>query len=299
VSLPDEQTATLLRYIYRFHFGESWARSPLLLSVCSPCDLVTAVSDEGRHLAPDGSSLLAIVMKRSSMTPDIGSIRSELSGKFKSPIDVLLDPSLFISNALLKRLSESTVFKSQTQATLLQPTKPQIGELYIPATFRELIENDSQLDIQQTSAWNFFRGQSEGALREEIIDALDQNNVSKFSIENQLSDLRWRNALDDNTRTERLEQILSEEYTFLQSGGVLLSRTPRAIRALRDAGVPTLDLGKAELEPDVYDTLTDIGYKNPATSCAFGVTTADATVDVLVGDVLSANSELLLYELGD
>jgi hypothetical protein len=147
--------------------------------------------------------------------------------------------------------------------------------------------------------WNIFRGQAEGAPSEEILKILDQNGVEKYEAETELPEIQRVNTLSDGHQTERLLQILREEYTFLQSGGILLSRTSTSIEILRDTGVPTLDLGDAELAPAVQDTLTDIGYENPASICAFAVSTAGSTVDALVGDVLSKNSDLLLYRLGD
>lgn len=233
------------------------------------------------------------------MAAENDSIRSEISGKFQPPVEVLLDPSLLVADVLLTRLADSAVFTSQTQATLDQPTTPHVGNLYVPATFYKSLNSQKQIDLQQTSMWNIFRGQAEGALSEEILKILDQNGVEKYEAEIEFPEPQRANTLSDGHQTERLLQILREAYTFLQSGGILLSRTSTSIEILRDTGVPTLDLGDAELAPAVQDTLTDIGYENPASICAFAVSTASSTVDALVGDVLSENSDLLLYRLGD
>lgn len=233
------------------------------------------------------------------MAAENDSIRSEISGKFQPPVEILLDPSLLVADVLLTRLADSAVFTSQTQATLGQPTTPHIGNLRVPATFHKALDSEKQIDLQQTSMWNLFRGQAEGALSEEILDILDQNGVGKYEAETGLLDIQLANALNDSHQTERLLQVLREECSFLQSGGILLSRTPTSIEILRDAGVPTLDLGDAELVPDVRDTLTDIGYENPASICVFAVSTANSTVDALAGDVLSTNPDLLLYRIGD
>jgi hypothetical protein len=71
------------------------------------------------------------------------------------------------------------------------------------------------------------------------------------------------------------------------------------LNAFRDGGVPVLDIGTAELDPELRETLADIGYKAPAGICSFGVSTADSTTDALVGDVLADNSDLLLYRIGN
>jgi hypothetical protein len=107
------------------------------------------------------------------------------------------------------------------------------------------------------------------------------------------------NVIDDPDRQERLLAILGEEFSFLQSGGIVLSRTSVAFEAFRNAGVPTIDVGKAELVPELQEMLTEIGYHNPATVCAFGVSTAESTADALLGDILAHPSDVLLYQLGD
>jgi hypothetical protein len=62
--------------------------------------------------------------------------------------------------------------------------------------------------------------------------------------------------------------------------------------------VPTIDLGQADLEAEVRQTLADIGYENPASICAFAVADVGLTTDALIGDVLSSHSDLLLYQVG-
>lgn len=226
-------------------------------------------------------------------------LRTELSGKFRPPLDVLLDPSLLVASSSLERLTDSKVFESQTQATLGEmPTKPRIGTLCVPAAFRELLEGGDQHDVQNTNMWDFYRGQAETASRDQIVASLDQNGVSEFSSDSQPSELQWENALDKSTRDRRLLETLGEEHEFLRSGGVVLSRTQTFVKALRDAGSPTVDIGKAQLTTELRDRLADIGYKDPAGVCVFGVSSAGSTVDALVDDILSAKSDLLLYRLG-
>ncbi|WP_058828746.1 hypothetical protein [Haloferax sp. Q22] len=225
-------------------------------------------------------------------------LRREVNGKFRPPLDVLIDPSLLVASSSLERLTDSKVFESQTQATLGEmPTKPRIRSLCVPATFRELLENGEQHDVQNTSVWNFYRGQAETSSRDQVVASLDRNGVSEFSIDSQPSGLQWENALDKSVRDSRLLETLGEEHEFLRSGGVVLSRTPTFVKALRDAGSPTVDVGKAQLTTEVRDRLTDIGYKDPASVCVFGVSSAGSTVDALVGDILSTKSDLLLYRL--
>jgi hypothetical protein len=226
-------------------------------------------------------------------------LRANLVERFQPPIDVLLDPSLLVSSSSLTRLSNSNVFESQTQATLgSRPTKPRVGNLFVPSTFRRLIESEEQLDVQKTSAWNFYRRQAEGAFRDEIIELLDQNDVSVFTNQDTPSGLHWENAFDDPDRRERLKEILEEELAFLRSGGVVLSRTPNFVETFRDVGVPLVDAGQAELQSDLEETLVDIGYRHPAGLCAFGVPNAGDVVDALVGNVLETRSDLLLYQIG-
>lgn len=227
-------------------------------------------------------------------------LRTELDRKFQPPIDVLLDPSLLVAHRALEHLADSSIFASQTQATLGRtPTEPRLGDLYVPATFHELISSSDQSTVQKTDVWDFYRGQAEAAFSDDVVQILDKNDVNAYSGEIPSTLLRQTNAVDEPDRQERLSTIIGEEFTFLQSGGVVLSRTSAAFDAFRDAGVPTIDLGEAELKPELRETLTEIGYRNPAGTCAFGVSTADSTADALVGDVLADPSDVLLYRLGD
>jgi hypothetical protein len=227
-------------------------------------------------------------------------LRTALNRKFQSPIDVLLDPSLLVADRTLKQLADSKVFASQTQATLGgTPTKPRLGDLYVPAAFRETISGQQQSTVQKTDVWDFYRGQAEAAFPDDVVDLLDKNGVNSVSSDGISVDLQWENAIRDSARKERLLRILSQEVSFLQSGGIVLSRTTAALNAFRDAGVPVLDIGTAELDPELRETLADIGYKAPAGICSFGVSTAGSTTDALAGDVLADNSDLLLYRIGN
>lgn len=234
------------------------------------------------------------------MSTDNDQLRTELDRKFQPPIDVLLDPSLLVAGRSLGRLSDSTVFASQTQATLGRtPTEPRLGDLYVPETFHKLLSSEKHSTVQKTDVWDFYRGQAEAAFADDVSDLLNENGVNVFSGEAAPGDLHGTNIIDDPQRQERLLAILVEEFSFVQSGGIVLSRTSAAFETFRDAGVPTIDIGNAELAPELRETLTDIGYRDPAPICAFGVTTPDSTADALVRDILSDPSDVLLYRLGD
>jgi hypothetical protein len=227
-------------------------------------------------------------------------LRTELDRKFQPPIDVLLDPSLLVADRTLERLSESSVFASQTQATLGRtPTQPRLGDLYVPATFRDLLSGENQSTVQKSDVWDFYRGQAEAAFADDVERLLDENGVESHSSERPPIVPSLTEAVNNPGRQERLVTILGEEFSFLQSGGIVLSRTSAPFDAFCDTGVPTIDLGKAELEPKLDEVLSDIGYQNPASVCAFAVSTAESTVDALVGDLLKNPSDVLLYRLGD
>jgi len=227
-------------------------------------------------------------------------LRTALDRKFQPPIDVLLDPSLLVADRTLGRLAGSRIFASQTQATLGRtPTEPRLGDLYVAATFQELLSSGNQSTVQKTDVWDFYRGQAETAFTDDVVDLLDENGVKAYSDGTTPVALSRTDAIGDPDRQERLLTILGEEFSFLQSGGILLSRTSVAFDAFRNAGVPTIDIGEAELEPEVLETLTDIGYRNPASICGFGISTAESTTDALVGDILAHPSDVLLYRLGD
>jgi hypothetical protein len=227
-------------------------------------------------------------------------LRTELEQKFQPPIDVLIDPSLLVASRTLEQLADSKVFASQTQATLGRtPTKPRLGDLYVPAAFRETISGQQQSTAPKTDVWDFYRGQAETAFPDDVVDLLDKNEVNDVSADELSIELQWENAIRDSTRKERLLRILGQEVSFLQSGGLVLSRTTAALNAFRDAGVPVIDIGTAELDPELRETLADIGYTTPAGICSFGVSTAGSTTDALVGDVLADNSDLLLYRIGN
>jgi len=153
--------------------------------------------------------------------------------------------------------------------------------------------------VQKTDVWDFYRGQAKAAFPDDIVQVLNENNVNMYSGEVPSTLLRRANVIDDPDQQGRLSTILGEEFSFLQSNGIVLSRTSAAFDAFRNAGVPTIDVGEAELEPGLRDILTDIGYRDPASTCAFGVATAGSTADALAGDIFADPSDVILYRLGD
>jgi hypothetical protein len=67
---------------------------------------------------------------------------------------------------------------------------------------------------------------------------------------------------------------------------------------LRDAGVTTVDIGRAELDAEVRDALLDIGYREPASVCAFGISSASEVAQSLVGDLLGTRGGVLVHRFG-
>lgn len=232
------------------------------------------------------------------MPDDLANLRSEIGGKFEPPVDVMLDPSLLVAETSRKRLADSALFESQTQATLGQtPGQPRVAGLYVPSSFQDLLSAGDSVDQSTTATWNFYRGQAESTTPKDIVELLDTNNVQGFD-GTAGTRLSWRAALDESERSDRLTETLEETFAFLSDGGVLLSRTPASLDILRDAGIPTLDIGQTSIEADVRDRLTDIGYRNPAPFCGVGVTSAPAVVTSLVDGLLATPADMLLLRLG-
>lgn len=238
-----------------------------------------------------------IFFKVRRMTNGNNRIRTELERKFEAPVDIMVDPSLLVARKSFDRLSDSTVLDSQTQATLGRiPTEPRIGGLYVPATFCELLKTHEQLEGQNTTAWNYFRRTAAGTSPEAIVGLLDENDIDEYADET--PELFWKNALSESHRQDELIEILGEEFSFVKNGGIILSRTPVSVETLRDAGTPTIDVGKAKMNSDLHDTLHEVGFENPANAVFFALSNADATVGALVDSILAHNSDLILYRLG-
>ena len=226
-------------------------------------------------------------------------LRTELERKFQPPIDVLLDPSLLVANRTLKQLNNSTIFASQTQATLgRSPTQPRLGDLYVPKAFQEVISPERRSTRQQTAVWEFYRGQADTALPKDVSDTVEQNDVNAFADEEVTTVVQPESVDADFDRESPLINTLEQEFSFLQSGGLILSRIPAAFEAFRDSGVTTIDIGEAELSAELDETLTDIGYGDPASICAFGIANTGSIADALVSELLKHNSNHVLYQVG-
>ena len=232
------------------------------------------------------------------MPTDLDVLASELEGKLQPPVDVMLDPSLLVASASLDRMANSELFDAQAQATLGQsPTKPRVGGIHVPGTFRDLLDESDRIDTKRMPAWNFYRGQADPAETGAAVKLLDEHGVHPFT-ERAETCLNWSGAIDASQRSDRLVAMLEEEYEFLADGGILLSRTPESLRVLRDAGVVTVDIGRAELAADTRERLVDVGYGDPASCCAFAISTVSETVNGLASNLLDDHADLLCYRLG-
>ena len=233
-----------------------------------------------------------------AMETKLDRVRSEIEGKLKPPVEVMIGPSLVVSKAGLNRLSDSPLFEAQTQATLGHTfAQPRIEGLFTPATFQKMLIERNRTDPQSTATWNFYRGQAKASNPATIADIFDSRSVQSFN-DSSKTGLQWDAGLGDSQRTDRLTATLEEIHGFLTEGGILLSRTSSALDALRDAGVASIDLGRAELDNEVLDSLNDIGYENPASFCAFGIASSTKLASSLVGNLLTSHSDVLLYRLG-
>ncbi len=232
------------------------------------------------------------------MPTDLDVLSSELEGKLRPPVDVMLDPSLLVANASLERVTNSDLFDAQAQATLGQSlTQPRVGDIHVPGSFRHLLDESDRIDPKRMPAWNFYRGQADPAEAGAAVELLDEHGVRPF-IERTEARLNWSQAIDASQQSDRLVAILQEECGFLAEGGILLSRTPESLRVLRDAGVVTIDIGRAELAADTRERLVDVGYGDPASCCAFAISTVSETVNGLASSLLDEHADLLCYRLG-
>jgi len=232
------------------------------------------------------------------MTGTGDEIRTRIDRTFESPLDVMLDPSLLVSERALRRIRDSDTLEAQTQATLNRiPSAPSTGELCVPATFVEWISSAEQPDIRNSTYWSFYQGQAAASEVSNITGTLEVNEIERYTRE------ATEGRADPSLKTEdkedsALSAMLEETYSFLASRGVLLSRTGRSLDVLRDEGVPVIDLGAADLNDEPETVLTDIGYRNPASTAAFGLHDVHRTVDSLVGPLLAESSGLLVYRVG-
>jgi hypothetical protein len=233
------------------------------------------------------------------METDAERLRVAIERKFQPPIDLLLDPSLLATERSLGRVRDSELFESQTQTTLGgAPTQSLVESVRIPGAIGKLLATNSPSEITETSVWEFFRGTARGSTPASIGQFLDQNDIESFNPEPAPEAQHWGRTVRESAGDGRLGDVLAEEYHFLESGGVILSRTPKSVELLRDAGTATVDIGNASLADSIEDQLERIGYPETASVCAFGVASVDSTVDALTGGVLSASPGMIVYKLG-
>ncbi len=232
------------------------------------------------------------------MTETDDALRTRLGRTFEPPVDVMLDPSLLVSERALGRIRDADVLEAQTQATLDRiPSAPSTGDLWVPATFVERISSAERPDLRSSTFWSFYQGQATASKVGSITETLETNEIERYAEDARDGRVEPSAGIED-TEDSALSAMLEETYSFLASQGVLLSRTGRSLDVLRDGGVPVIDLGDADLNDETATVLTDIGYRNPASIAAFGLHNVDRTVDSLVGSLLAESSDLLVYRVG-
>lgn len=233
------------------------------------------------------------------MEIDTERLRVAVERKFQPPVDILLDPSLLATERSFGRIQDSRLFESQTQTTLGgAPNQSLVESIRIPEAIEELFATNSPSEITETSVWEFFRGKARGSTPAAVGQFLDRHDIESFNPEPTTEAQNWSRTVRESAGDGRLGDVLAEEYQFLESGGVIISRTPRSVEMLRDVGTTTVDIGNASVADTIEDQLERIGYPETASVCAFGVAGVDSTVDALTGGVLSESPGLILYKLG-
>jgi len=241
----------------------------------------------------------AIQSELEHMSIDTERLRVIVERKFQPPVNILLDPSLLVTERSFRQIQDSQIFKSQTQATLSgTPNQTPIENVRVPRAIEELLATNSSSEITETSVWEFFRGKARGSTPTAVGQFLEQNDIEPFSPGLTTETQYWSQAVRESAGDGRLGDVLAEEYQFLESGGVILSRTAKFVELLRDAGTTTIDIGNASLIETLKERLEQIGYPEAASVCAFAVADVDSTVDALSGGILSDSSSIILYKLG-
>ena len=232
------------------------------------------------------------------MTNPLEDIRGELSTLFDPPTDLMLDPSMLVAASTLERLADSQLFEAHTQATLFQSAgDTHVGEVYVPESFHRLLVQEGRVDTERTEAWNQYKRQATPATPASITESIDGLGISVYAGPDR-SDITTPFTDGEDTDNEWLTGIIEEALAFLVNGGVLFLRTGVTLDALRDAGVPTLDIGNATLTEKLETRLERIGYGDLATLCAFGLTSGGTVLEALTDTVLSAPADTLVYRVG-
>lgn len=231
---------------------------------------------------------------------DTDRLRVTIERKFQPPVNLLLDPSLLATERSFRRLQDSQLFESRTQATLGgTPDQTPVEDIQVPRAIGELLSTDPSSEITETSVWEFFRGKARGSTPAMVSKFLDQYDIESFDPDPTTEARYWSRTVRESAGNGRLGDVLADEYQFLESGGVILSRTSKSVEMLRDTGTITIDIGSASLADTLKDRLERIGYPETAGVCVFAVADVGLTVDTLSGDVLSESPGMILYKLGD
>lgn len=226
-------------------------------------------------------------------------IVNELHEEFQYPFEVMFDPSLFVSSNAFERVQESPIFDSSRQSTLSGSER--ISAIYVSDSFLQLLEDSGPLEATKTEAWSFYRKQSNAAFPSEIRDFVNEAPIERFSgSETELGDelrdeLDWEHALGSKERYEWLIDILLDELVFLATHSKLLSRVSDTIDTLRDAGLPTIDTGRAQLKSEIEERLRTIGYRDIAKYCAIATSNSAPLIEPLFGTVVATNVDILAY----
>lgn len=235
------------------------------------------------------------------MASDINEqLREELSAEFEYPFEVMYDPSLFVSQTKFSSLQESDVFGGRSQSTL--SGEPRISAIYVPDSFVRMLEDRSRLEATKTETWNFYRKQANGAFPEEVLDFVSDQGLQRFTIDDAPEyshlpeQIDWEYALGESERYDLLKQTLSEELVFLASRSKLLSRIPDTIDTLRDGGLPTVDIGRAQMQAEFEDRLETIGHQDIAKYCAIATSNSAPLIEPMFGTVLATTVDILAYQ---
>lgn len=226
-------------------------------------------------------------------------ITNELQEEFEYPFEVMLDPSLFVSQNAFERVQDSSLFEASNQSTLSGSER--VSAVYVSDSFIQLLEDSGPLEATKTEAWSFYRKQSNGAFPSQIRDFIDEAPIQRFSgAETELADtlreeLDWEHALGPKERYEWLIEILIDELVFLATHSKLLSRISDTIDTLRDAGLPTIDTGRAQLKSEIEERLRTIGYREIAKYCAIATSNSAPLLDPLFGTVVATKVDILAY----
>lgn len=230
---------------------------------------------------------------------------ANLQNELEPPYDVMIDPSLLTPERSLEQVETSEIFEARDQSRLGQGADPIVRDIYVPSSFVELLEGESQFDLRRNEAWTFFTRQATGAFGEDILELLDRRDIRTYSSTESdvdtaiIEELDWDRALGTDDRYEFLRNIVIEEAVFMMSSSILKLRRPYSIDAMRDAGIPTADLGDAQTSvggaggPPSSDPI-DL---EPGKFTAFIISNALPATDPIWGPIAAGGLDYLLYKI--